>query len=155
MELGEALGPWVVMTKTCMSFLPTANGSLSKCPRVPCWRRKPLLCKQKATVCPFLRVFWRLDILDLVPHSQPQVPVAVGYRVEVLHADLVGLGAFCGRGGSWRLRSCDVIVRSGCVWPWGRYRSRLRRAVGIRVEAWHADLVGLGAFCGRGGSHCR
>ena len=127
-ELGGARSLWEVMTKTCKSFLRAAKGSLSICLRVPSWRRTPVVGKHPATVCPPVRGFWRLHILDLVPHSQPQVLEAVGFRVEGCQADLVGPGAFCGRGESCRLRSCDVIVRSGCAWWWGRYRTRCRSA---------------------------
>ena len=75
--------------------------------------------------------------MDLVPRSQPLVAVAVECRVEVLQADLVGLGAFCGRGGSRRLRSCDLMVRSGGVWPWERHRSGLRRIPPLAFASSH------------------
>ena len=127
-ELGGARSMWEVMTKTCKSFLRAANGSLSKCLRVPSWRRKPVVGKHQATVCPTLRGHWRLHILDLVPHSQPQVLEAVRCRVEGCQAGLVGPGALCGRGQSRRLRSCDVIVRSRGAWRSGRYRTRFRSA---------------------------
>ena len=73
-ELGGARSLWEVMTKTCKSFLRAANGSLSKCLRVPSWRRKPVVGKHQATVCPPLRGYWRLHTLDLVgPRQEAEV----------------------------------------------------------------------------------
>ena len=55
--------------KNFMLFLSTANGSLSKCPRVPSWPRKAVVWKQQATVCPVLCLFRRIDIPDHVPRT--------------------------------------------------------------------------------------
>ena len=150
MEMHGARSPWVVMTESCMLCLLTAKGSLSKCPRVPSCPRKPVVWKHQATVCPVFCGFRRIGIFDAVPRSQAQVVWPVECRVEVFQADLVGLRAFCGRGGSKRLCSCDAILCSGDRWPWGRYSWRLARVVGIRVEARFADRVRLGVFSGRG-----
>ena len=60
--LGGARRMWEVMTNTCNSLLSAANGSLSICLGVPSWRRKLVVGKHQATVCPTLRAHWRLHI---------------------------------------------------------------------------------------------